>query len=72
MIESIKPEGFGVIIRTVAENKKVAELHNDMNQLIEKWNICFRNIQKNKTPCKVLSEEDRASAILGIILTKTL
>lgn len=64
LIESIKPEGFGVIIRTVAENKKVAELHNDMNQLIEKWNICFRNIQKNKTPCKVLSEEDRASAIL--------
>jgi len=49
LIESIKPEGFGVIIRTVAENKKVAELHNDMNQLIEKWNICFRNIQKNKT-----------------------
>jgi len=64
LIESIKPEGFGVIIRTVAENKKVAELHNDMNQLIEKWNICFKNIQKNKMPCKVLSEEDRASAIL--------
>lgn len=35
LIESIKPEGFGVIIRTVAEGKKVAELHNDMNQLVE-------------------------------------
>lgn len=64
LIESIKPEGFGVIIRTVAEGKKVAELHNDMNMLIEKWNQCFRNIQKNKVPSKVLSEEDRASAIL--------
>lgn len=64
LIESIKPEGFGVIIRTVAEGKKVAELHNDMNSLILKWETAFKNIQKNKVPSKVLSEEDKASAIL--------
>ncbi|QIG89453.1 ribonuclease E/G [Chryseobacterium sp. POL2] len=64
LIESIRPEGFGVIIRTVAEGKKVAELHNDMNQLIQKWEDCFKNIQKNKVPSKVLSEEDKASSIL--------
>ena len=45
LIESIKPEGFGVIIRTVAEGKKVAELHNDMDQLIQKWDTVFKNIQ---------------------------
>ncbi len=64
LIESIKPEGFGVIIRTVAEGKKVAELHNDMNQLVEKWETAFKNIQKNKVPSKVLNEEGKASAIL--------
>ena len=64
LIESIKPEGFGVIIRTVAEGKKVAELHNDMNQLVQKWESVFKNIQKQKIPSKVLSEEDKASAIL--------
>lgn len=64
LIESIKPEGFGVIIRTVAEGKKVAELHNDMNQLVQKWESTFKNIQKQKVPSRVLSEEDRASAIL--------
>ncbi|SFJ12533.1 ribonuclease G [Kaistella treverensis] len=64
LIESIKPEGFGVIIRTVAEGKKVAELHNDMNQLIQKWETAFINLQKNKVPSKVLSEEDKASSIL--------
>ncbi|WP_018676194.1 Rne/Rng family ribonuclease [Riemerella columbina] len=64
LIESIRPEGFGVIIRTVAEGKKVAELHNDMNQLIKKWESCFKNIQKHKVPSKILSEEDKASAIL--------
>ncbi|QFG53702.1 ribonuclease E/G [Chryseobacterium sp.] len=64
LIESIKPEGFGVIIRTVAEGKKVAELHNDMNQLVQKWENTFRNIQKNKVPSKILSEEGKAAAIL--------
>jgi ribonuclease G len=64
LIESIKPEGFGVIIRTVAEGKKVAELHNDMNQLIQKWENTFKNLQKNKVPSKVLSEQDKASSIL--------
>lgn len=64
LIESIRPEGFGVIIRTVAEGKKVAELHNDMNQLIKKWETTFKNIQKNKVPSKILSEEDKASSIL--------
>lgn len=64
LCESIKPEGFGVIIRTVAEGKKVAELHNDMNQLIQKWETTVKNIQKNKIPSKILSEEDKASAIL--------
>lgn len=64
LIESIKPEGFGAIIRTVAENKKVAELHNDMNQLVQKWEKTFNNLQNKKIPNKILSEEDKASAIL--------
>lgn len=64
LIESIKPEGFGVIIRTVAEGKKVAELHNDMNQLIQKWEGTFKNIQNGKVPSKILSEDDKASSIL--------
>ena len=63
LIESIKPEGFGVIIRTVAEGKKVAELHNDMNQLIQKWENTFKNLQKNKVPSKVLSEQDMRNYI---------
>ncbi|SEG40485.1 ribonuclease G [Halpernia humi] len=64
LIESIKPEGFGVIIRTVAEGKKVAELHNDMNMLVQKWETTFKNIQKAKIPFKILSEDDKASSIL--------
>lgn len=64
LVESIKPEGFGVIIRTAAEEKKVAELHADLNFLMNKWQTAFRNIQKKKVPMKLLSEVDLASGIL--------
>ena len=41
LIKSIKPKGFGVIIRTVAKNKKVADLHADMNDLTQRWETVF-------------------------------
>ena len=34
LLTSIKPKGFGVIIRTVAEGKKVAELDKDLQNLM--------------------------------------
>src|SRR5690606_2085679 len=45
LVEGIKPEGFGIIIRTVAEGKKVAELQADLNYLMNKWQTVFKNIQ---------------------------
>ncbi|HRX00496.1 MAG TPA: ribonuclease E/G, partial [Cyclobacteriaceae bacterium] len=37
LIQSIKPENFGVIIRTVAEGKEVAELDKDLRNLVKTW-----------------------------------
>lgn len=68
LIKSIKPVGFGVIIRTVAQKKKVADLHGDMNELIERWKMCFDGLKKTKAPKKVLGEIDRTSAVLRDLL----
>ncbi|MXV38592.1 Rne/Rng family ribonuclease [Flavobacteriaceae bacterium Ap0902] len=64
LIESIRPEGFGVIIRTVAENKKVAELHQDLENLVEKWKQIYNNLKAKKLPVCVHTEMSRASGIL--------
>lgn len=67
LIKSIKPKGFGVIIRTVAENKKVAELDKDLQNSLERWVVMCKKIRHSKaqqTPVKVLSELNRASSIL--------
>ncbi len=65
LVQSIKPKGFGVIVRTVAKDKKVAELDADLQQLIQRWkNMCSRLTKISKYPTKVLSEIDRSSSIL--------
>jgi ribonuclease G len=71
LIASIKPNNFGVIIRTVAENKKVADLHSDLNNLLEKWNSSTKVLSKAEAPQKIISELDRTSAILRDMLNDT-
>jgi len=68
LVESIKPKNFGVIVRTAAEGKKVADLHNDIKELEEKWKTMFLQLKQTKTPDKILSEIDKTSSILRDIL----
>lgn len=68
LIASIKPKNFGVIIRTVAEGKSVADLDADLNDLVQKWNQCYENLKTAQPAQKVLGEIDRTSAILRDLL----
>ena len=70
LIESIKPKGFGVIVRTVAKDKKVADLHADMTSLTERWKQCYDELKNAHAPKKVLGEINRTTSILRDILNK--
>jgi len=64
LIKSIRPKGFGVIIRTVAEGKKVAELDRDLQNLVDRWTAMCKKLRGAHHPSKVLSELDRGASIL--------
>jgi ribonuclease G len=64
----LRPENFGLIIRTVAEGKKSEELERDIQDLLGKWHQCFLNLKNSSPPCKVLGEMDRTSALLRDML----
>ena len=64
LVKSITPKGFGVIIRTVAEGKKVAELDKDLQNLLSRWTAMCKKLQHSKPPTKVLGEMNKASSIL--------
>ncbi|MDE5552615.1 MAG: ribonuclease E/G, partial [Muribaculaceae bacterium] len=60
LIGSIKPKGFGVIVRTSAENKRVAELHNEMNTLVKCWEESIAKMQRSTPPTLIYEEDSRA------------
>ena len=64
LVKSIRPKGFGIIVRTVAEGKKVAELDKDLQNLLGRWESMCKKIYKAHHPTKVLGEMNRASSIL--------
>lgn len=68
IIESIKPKNFGVIIRTVSENKGVAEMQKDLLDLVSKWESFITRLPGTEPSKKVLGEIDRTSTILRDIL----
>ena len=71
LVQSIKPKGFGVIVRTVAEGKKVAELDKDLQTLLERWMSMSRRLQTAPHPSKVLGELNKASSILRDVFNDT-
>lgn len=70
LLSSIRPKNFGVIIRTVAQNKKVAELDQDLRDLVSKWDKLYNNLKGGVTPPrKVLGELNRTSTVLRDMLS---
>lgn len=64
LIESIKPKNFGVIVRTSAEGKRVAELNHELKTLLKCWDDAVAKAQKSTPPALVFQEDSR---ILGVI-----
>ena len=65
---SIRPKNFGLIVRTVAEGKKTAEIDKDIQDLMAKWKQCMEMLVSAKPPQKLLGEMDRTSTILRDML----
>ena len=64
LIHSIKPQNFGVIVRTVAEGKRVAELDNEMKTLVKRWEDSLAKLQKANAPSLIYEETGRAVGLL--------
>ena len=72
LINSIKPKNCGVIVRTVAEGKRVAELDAEMKILTKRWEDALVKVQKTqKRPQLIFEETGRAVAMLRDLFNPT-
>lgn len=70
LLQSITPKNFGVIVRTVAEGKRVAELDSELKVLLKRWDDVLAKLgnAKTKAPSLIYEETGRTVVILRDIL----
>jgi ribonuclease G len=72
LVQSFKPRNYGVIVRTVAEGKKVHALDAELKELVNKWEEAFLNTRKeSKSPKLFIGEMNRTTTILRDMLNVT-
>ncbi|MFO7657399.1 MAG: Rne/Rng family ribonuclease [Bacteroidales bacterium] len=69
LLQSIRPNNYGIIIRTVAEGRKVKDLDAELRGLLKKWESAFELLKSVNPPQLFLGELNRTSAILRDLLT---
>jgi len=67
IVHSIKPKGFGVIIRTVAEGRRVAELDQELRILESRWENAIANIQQADSLDKATLVYEETSRTVGLL-----
>ena len=68
LVESIKPKHFGLIVRTAAEGKNAADLLEELNGLLKKWEEIHSQLIDSAPPIKLMSELDKTSSLLRDVL----
>jgi ribonuclease G len=69
LIQSIKPKGFGVIVRTSSEDRKVAELDAELKALLKRWEDSIAKVQKSKGVTLIHEEMGRAVGMIRDLFT---
>ena len=67
--QAVKPEGYGLIIRTVAENADEAEFKQDIQKLVDKWEKVKSENASNPSPCMIYSEGGITSGVVRDLLS---
>ncbi|MDR2473951.1 MAG: Rne/Rng family ribonuclease [Tannerella sp.] len=71
LIQSIRPKNFGVIVRTSAESKRVAELNHELQTLQKRFDDNIVRTPKVKAPAVFFEEHSRLEAFLRDVLNDT-
>ena len=71
LIQSIKPENFGVIVRTVAKNRRVAVLDEELRELVKKWENTIGKLNELESPAVAMGELNKPVALLRDILNQS-
>ncbi len=58
IVNRLRPEGIGFIVRTAAEGRSEEDLKSDIDYLAKTWNSIQQRFSRMKAPCAAYSEMD--------------
>ncbi|MGB9664757.1 MAG: Rne/Rng family ribonuclease [Ignavibacteria bacterium] len=64
IVRSIIPEGFGVIVRTVAANEDEETIKEELNRLLNIWKEIEQTIKNEKAPALVYKDASTTSSVI--------
>lgn len=71
LVQSIRPKGYGVIIRTVAENRSDDELKKDLDALVIRFQEGISRAFDTDIPGRIIGEVSRANALMRDLLNSS-
>lgn len=64
LVRQLRPKGFGLIIRTVAEGHQIDELRSDLHSLMEHWKRLEKSIHEETAPCLIYQDLSMAFSVV--------
>jgi ribonuclease G len=69
IVYPLRPEGFGLIVRTEGEGKEENDFRADIKRLKKLWGLLKRQVETAKSPVLIHKEEEMTTSILRDIFT---
>ena len=70
VVGSMLPEGFGIIVRTVAQNQDNEILEEDMRTILKKWERILNKLEDAKPPALLYKDLDMTESLIRDLFAK--
>ena len=69
-ISSVLPDGFGVIVRTLADGQSEEALHEDLKDVLDKWSSILDKLKDAKPPALLHQDMDMTESLVRDLFAK--
>jgi ribonuclease G len=69
-IASVLPDGFGVIVRTLAEGQSDEALHEDLKDVLDKWQAILDKLKEARPPALLHQDMDMTESLVRDLFAK--
>ena len=70
ILNNMVPEGFGVIVRTVAQNQEAQAIEDDLRNVLKKWEKLTEKLEKAKPPTLLYKDLDMTESLIRDLFAK--